>query len=93
MSDTEVIEICRTSIVVAIYVMGPILVLMMVVGTVLSVLQTITSIQEQTLAMVPKTIAVFGSSILLMPYMIGELDAFFQTEIIDRIVQMGAPAG
>lgn len=89
MNETEVIEICRTSIVTLVFVAGPILVIMMAVGTVISVFQAVTQISEQTLAMVPKLLLVFGLSILLMPFMLGELREFFQHEIADRIVAIG----
>lgn len=92
MSETEVIEICRTSIVTLVMVVGPILVIMMAVGTVISVFQAVTQISEQTLAMVPKVLLVFGLSILLMPFMLGELTEFFQHEIADRIVAIGVGA-
>lgn len=90
MDDTTVIEICRTAIITSIMVMGPILVIMMIVGTTISVFQTITSINEQTLAMVRKVLVVFGVSILLMPYMLSEMQEYFEREIIDRIVAIGA---
>ncbi len=92
MNETEVIEICRTSIVTLVILCAPILVVMMVVGTVISVFQAVTQISEQTLAMVPKVMIVFGLSILLMPFMLGELTEFFQREVADRIVAIGVGA-
>lgn len=92
MNETEVIEICRTSIVTLVMLCAPILVVMMVVGTVISVFQAVTQITEQTLAMVPKVMIVFGLSILLMPFMLGELTEFFQREVADRIVAIGVGA-
>lgn len=89
MTETDVIEICRTSIVTLLMVAGPILLIMMVLGTVISVFQAVTQISEQTLAIVPKVLLVFGLSILLMPYMLNELVHFFQTEVADRIVAIG----
>ncbi len=41
--------------------------------------------------MVPKLLLVFGLSILLMPFMLGQISRFFEQEIIDRIVAMGSP--
>lgn len=93
MNETDVIEICRTSVVTLLFVAGPIMVLMMVVGTVISVFQAVTQISEQTLALVPKILVVFGLSILLMPYMLGEMTEYFEREVIDRIVAMGSAAG
>ncbi len=92
MNETEVIEICRTSIITLVILCAPILVVMMVVGTVISVFQAVTQISEQTLAMVPKVMIVFGLSILLMPFMLGELTEFFQREVADRIVAIGVGA-
>ena len=89
MSETDVIEICRTSIVTLVFVVAPVLVAMMVLGTVISVFQAVTQISEQTLAMVPKVLLVFGLSILLMPFMLGELRSFFEHEVADRIVAIG----
>ncbi|MCG5243289.1 flagellar biosynthetic protein FliQ [Azospirillum doebereinerae] len=92
MNETEVIELCRTSIVTLVIVAGPILIIMMIVGTVISVFQAVTQISEQTLAMVPKLLLVFGLSILLMPFMLGQLTEFFQHEIADRIIAVGVGA-
>ncbi|RJF82221.1 flagellar biosynthetic protein FliQ [Azospirillum cavernae] len=92
MNETEVIEICRTSIITLVILCAPILIVMMVVGTVISVFQAVTQISEQTLAMVPKVMIVFGLSILLMPFMLGELTEFFQREVADRIVAIGVGA-
>lgn len=92
MNETEVIEICRTSIITLVILCAPILIVMMVIGTVISVFQAVTQISEQTLAMVPKVMIVFGLSILLMPFMLGELTEFFQREVADRIVAIGVGA-
>ncbi|HYG88715.1 MAG TPA: flagellar biosynthetic protein FliQ [Azospirillum sp.] len=89
MTETDVIEICRSSLVTLVMVMGPILLAMMVVGTAISVFQAVTQIQEQALAMVPKVLLVFGLSILLMPYMLNLMVQFFQSEVADRIVAIG----
>lgn len=90
MNETDVIEICRTSLVTLVFVAAPVMVAMMIVGTTISVFQAVTQISEQTLAMVPKLLLVFGLSILLMPYMLGQMTHYFETEIIDRIVAMGS---
>lgn len=90
MDETTVIEICRNAIVTSIFVMGPSLVIMMVVGTIISIFQAVTSINEQTLSMVPKVLMVFASSILLMPYMLAQMQSYFEREIVDRIAAIGA---
>lgn len=89
MNETDVIELFRSSLVTLVMLAAPVMVAMMILGTVISVFQAVTQISEQTLAMVPKTLLVFGLTILLAPYMLNEMQAFFEGEIIDRIVSMG----
>lgn len=89
MSESDVIELFRTSLVTLVMLSAPVLLAMMVVGTVISVFQAVTQINEQTLAMVPKILLVFGLTILLAPFMLSEMSAYFHNEIIDRIVAMG----
>jgi flagellar biosynthesis protein FliQ len=93
MSETDVIDLCRSALVTLVMIAAPVMVIMMVIGTIISVFQAVTQISEQTLALVPKILIVFGLLVLLAPYMLGEMNSFFETEIIDRIVAMGGGAG
>jgi flagellar biosynthetic protein FliQ len=58
MSDTQVIEIVAGALLIALKLAGPVLVMTLVVGVAVSLMQTITQIQEQTLTFVPKLIGV-----------------------------------
>lgn len=58
MTDTQVIEIVAGALVVAAKLAGPILVAALVIGVAVSLLQTVTQIQEQTLTFVPKLVGV-----------------------------------
>jgi flagellar biosynthetic protein FliQ len=59
MNEIIVIDIARQAIFLVLKVSAPILITSLVVGLIVSILQTVTSIQEQTLTFVPKLIAVF----------------------------------
>lgn len=59
MNEIIVIDIARQAIFLVLKVAAPILITSLVVGLIVSILQTVTSIQEQTLTFVPKLIAVF----------------------------------
>lgn len=59
MSENIVIDIARQAIFLVLKVAAPMLITSLVVGLIVSILQTVTSIQEQTLTFVPKLIAVF----------------------------------
>ena len=54
----------------------PILLTSMIIGLVVSIFQTVTSIQEQTLTFVPKVIGVFTAIMLLGNWMLTELSGF-----------------
>lgn len=58
MSENIIIDIARDTIFLIIKVAAPILIVSLVVGLIVSILQTVTSIQEQTLTFVPKLIAI-----------------------------------
>ena len=54
----------------------PVLLTSMIIGLVVSIFQTVTSIQEQTLTFVPKVIGVFTAIMLLGNWMLTELSGF-----------------
>ena len=60
MSQAMVIDLARNAVMLALLVGGPLMLVALVVGLVVSVFQAVTSIQEQTLAFVPKLITVLG---------------------------------
>lgn len=68
MTEAEVIEICRESIIVMLKIVGPILLVGLVVGIVISLVQTMTQIQEMTLTFIPKMLVIFGITIWLLPF-------------------------
>lgn len=69
MSQGEVITVARETLWIIIKVAMPLLLISLVVGLVVSLFQTLTSIQEQTLTFVPKLLAIFLSLMLLGSWM------------------------
>ncbi len=59
MTPEIAIDIAREAVWIIIKVASPMLIVSMIVGLVISIFQTITSIQEQTLTFVPKLLAIF----------------------------------
>ncbi|MBM4061003.1 MAG: EscS/YscS/HrcS family type III secretion system export apparatus protein [Planctomycetes bacterium] len=57
-------------------VVAPALGVGMAVGLVVSFFQTVTSLQEQTLTIVPKMLAVLATIVLLLPWILGTLREF-----------------
>ena len=88
MNEVEAIEICRESIFVMLKIVAPIMLAGLLVGVTVSLIQTVTQIQEQALTFIPKMIVVFGITIWLFPFMMATLGGFTHT-LTDRIVQIG----
>lgn len=65
MSQGEVLFVARETLWVIIKASLPLLLISLVVGLIVSLFQTLTSIQEQTLTFVPKLLAIFLSLMLL----------------------------
>ena len=59
MNDVVIIDIARRALYIVLKTAAPMLLPSLLVGLIVSILQTVTSIQEQTLTFVPKLIAVF----------------------------------
>ncbi len=59
MNEIVVIDIARQALFLVLKAAAPMLITSLTIGLVVSILQTVTSIQEQTLTFVPKLIAVF----------------------------------
>jgi len=70
MTDIMVVKILRESLMTVLVVSAPVLGIGMFVGLIVSIIQTTTSIQEQTLTFVPKMIAIFITIILFGSWMI-----------------------
>ncbi|MCX6148105.1 MAG: flagellar biosynthesis protein FliQ [Candidatus Kapabacteria bacterium] len=76
MSDQMVIAIIRDAFWHVILICGPLLLVSLVIGLVISIFQAATSISEQTLTFVPKLLAVFIVTVLIMPFIIGTLKTY-----------------
>jgi flagellar biosynthetic protein FliQ len=68
MSLDQAMDLVRSTLILALIVSAPMLLIGLVVGVVVSMLQAVTQIQEQTLSFIPKIVAMVGSAILLMPW-------------------------
>lgn len=89
MSAEYAIEIFRTMLTTSLVMVTPMLFTAMVVGLIVSLLQAITSLQEQTLSFVPKLFAVVGVLMFLAFWLVEKI-LTFTIEIFNRIASMGA---
>ena len=76
MSDQLVVQIVRDAFYYLFMVVGPILLVSLIVGLIISIFQAATSISEQTLTFVPKLIIVLILTVVLLPWMISNMKTF-----------------
>jgi flagellar biosynthetic protein FliQ len=80
-------ELLKTLIFEAVTLATPILMTALVIGLTVSLFQSVTSIQEQTLTFVPKALGIVGLLIVLLPWFLRQLIEF-TTGMIERMPQM-----
>jgi flagellar biosynthetic protein FliQ len=78
MTDETLIYITRETLWVIIKTSLPLLLLSLIVGLVISIFQTVTSIKEQTLTFVPKILVIFLGIMLLGNWMLSNIVVFMQ---------------
>ena len=76
MTVSDVTAIASDALFLIIKVSAPILLVSLIVGLIISIFQTVTSIKEQTLTFVPKIIAVFLTLILLGNWVLTQITEF-----------------
>lgn len=79
MEFADAIFIGRQLLWMSLLLVAPVVVVSLAVGLIISVAQTVTSIQEQTLAFAPKIVAVVALLMLMLPWYLSTLKAFTLT--------------
>lgn len=78
MTVEGVAEIASRALALIIKVSMPVLLVSLCIGLLVSIFQTVTSIQEQTLTFVPKIIGIFVALILIGPWMMNSMVEFMK---------------
>jgi flagellar biosynthetic protein FliQ len=68
MSIDQATDLVREALILTLIISAPMLVIGLLVGTMVSLFQAVTQIQEQTLTFLPKIAAMIGAAVLLMPW-------------------------
>jgi flagellar biosynthesis protein FliQ len=87
MNPEFAIELLKAMIYQALSIAAPLLVTAMVIGLTVSLFQAVTTIHEQTLAFVPKALAIVGVLLLLLPWIVRSLTEF-TVAVIQKLPQM-----
>jgi flagellar biosynthesis protein FliQ len=86
-SDAVVVGIVRQAIEVAVIVTVPMLAAGLIAGVLVSVFQTVTSIQDNVLAFIPRAAAIFAVFALTFPWMLRIITGFSR-ELIIRLPEL-----
>ena len=77
--EEQVLDIARETLYVIIRTSAPLLLVSLIVGLIVSIFQTVTSIQEQTLTFVPKILAIFITLMLLGHWVMNNMVEYMTT--------------
>jgi flagellar biosynthetic protein FliQ len=76
MSQEMVLTLAKDTLHLTLMVAGPLLMVSLVTGILVSIAQVVTSIQDMTISLVPRMLAVFTAFLLLLPWVLSLLVAF-----------------
>jgi flagellar biosynthetic protein FliQ len=88
MTGPEILDVARDGITTFLKVASPLMLVALVIGVVISLMQALTQIQEQTLVYVPKIIVVGLAMLLFLPFM-GDALASYMTRVAARLATGG----
>lgn len=78
MELTEALDLTREALLKALIIAGPVLLTGIVVGLIISLIQTLTQLQDQTLAIVPKIVAMAAAAVVFVPWVATRLLEYTQ---------------
>jgi flagellar biosynthesis protein FliQ len=73
MNVSEALGLGREALLMVLIISGPVMGIGLVVGLLISLFQSVTQLQEQTLTFVPKILAMVGIAMVLVPWLTGQL--------------------
>ena len=76
MNDALVTSMMQNALTTLMWIVGPMLAVAILVGVVVSLIQTLTSIQDQTFSFAPRVAAIFGLFLLTFPWILQVLVTF-----------------
>jgi flagellar biosynthetic protein FliQ len=86
MTPETVIAIAEEGIWTVLIISGPLLLIALVVGLIVSIFQATTQIQEQTLAFVPKIVAVLLGLVIFGPWMLSHMTTY-TSDILSNLIR------
>ncbi len=79
MENNEALDLGREALLMVLIIASPVMGVGMLVGLAVSLFQSMTQLQEQTLSFVPKIVAMIGLALVLVPWLAGRLLEYTQS--------------
>ena len=76
MNQDTVVNLASQAMSLSLKIAGPLLLVALLAGLVVSILQAVTQIQEQSLTLIPKIVGISAVVVVLGPWMLGQLIAY-----------------
>jgi flagellar biosynthesis protein FliQ len=89
MSHAQIVDLARNAILLSLLVAAPMLAVSLGIGLAVSIFQSVTQIQEQTLVFLPKLVGVSAIFLVALPWMV-QLLVKFTTELFRGLPQFAA---
>jgi flagellar biosynthesis protein FliQ len=83
MSDALIISLIQNALATLLWIVAPMLGVAILIGVVISLIQTLTSIQDQTFSFAPRVVAIFAVFLLTFPWILHILTTFTESILGD----------
>lgn len=76
MNDALITSLMQNALSTLLWIVGPMLAAAIIIGVIVSLIQTLTSIQDQTFSFAPRVIAIFAVFLISFPWILRVLTTF-----------------
>jgi flagellar biosynthetic protein FliQ len=83
MDAAAAVDLCRNTLLAAVIIAAPMLIVGMLAGLLVGLMQALTQIQDQTVAFVPKILAMAGVLVACLPWLVTQMVEFTQVVFIN----------
>lgn len=83
MDPASAVDLCRTALLSAVIIAAPMLIIGMVAGLLVGLMQALTQIQDQTVAFVPKILAMAGVLVICLPWLVTRMVEFTRVVFVN----------
>ncbi len=87
MNIDQAVELSRSAVMLTLIIGAPVMLVAVVVGLLISILQAVTQLQDQTLSFVPKILAMMLATLYVLPWIMNQM-AEYSTNLIQNIPSM-----